>query len=108
MTGLYNTIFVDTLATLDDCLQSLSPVDASHLRQVAVDLEGIKLSRNGRVAMLQILAKDSTTVWILDITTLGRHTFYHVAPCGQSLKGLLECAHVMKVCRLPVRERKFL
>ncbi|PPQ80271.1 hypothetical protein CVT24_006603 [Panaeolus cyanescens] len=97
MTSHYNIVFVDTPTTLIDCLEDISSPNGTHARDLAIDLEGVNLSRDGRIAIIQIVAKGSTTVWIVDVTTLGQHAFNHCSPNGQSLRGILEDANITKL-----------
>ncbi|KAF8986380.1 hypothetical protein BDQ17DRAFT_1376178, partial [Cyathus striatus] len=73
------------------CLEHLSLYEA-----IAVDLEGINLSREGRISIMQITAEGSSTVWLIDITTLDATAFNHVDANGRSLKGVLESLDIMK------------
>ena len=43
----------------------------------------------------------STTVWLLDVTVLGRKAFDHVDLNGRSLRAILEAADIKKVIKLP-------
>jgi len=88
-------IMVDTLQTLVACLAEVqsSPPPSS----VAVDLEGVNLGRSGRVAIIQLYAEGSDTVWLVDITTLGAAAFDQTDANGNSLRSLLEGTSVRKV-----------
>ncbi|KAF8986382.1 ribonuclease H-like domain-containing protein, partial [Cyathus striatus] len=63
---------------------------------IAVDLEGVKLSREGRITIIQIFAEGSNIVWLVDVTTLGAQAFEHVDENGQSLQSVLESPDIMK------------
>ena len=91
---MYPIELVDTLDLLDLCLDDIaSPL----VFKLAIDLEGIDLSRNGTVTLLQIFSNISTTVWVIDIFLLGEEAFSHITPRGKSLKAVLENRQTMKV-----------
>jgi exonuclease 3'-5' domain-containing protein 1 len=88
------TKLVDTPELLDLCLDDIASPSVS---QLAIDLEGIDLSRNGTISLLQILSNLSTSVWVVDVFALGTGAFSHVSPHGQSLGAVLENPHTVKV-----------
>lgn len=93
---MYPIQLVNTFDLLDLCLDDIaSPL----VFKLAIDLEGIDLSRNGTVALLQILSNISTTVWVIDIFLLGEESFSHISPRGQSLKAVLENRQTIKVTK---------
>ncbi|TEB27996.1 hypothetical protein FA13DRAFT_1794247 [Coprinellus micaceus] len=57
---------------------------------VAVDLEGVRLSRMGKVSLVQLKANHSRKVWLVDFTVLGKEAFTHTNEEGASLKAVLE------------------
>ncbi|KAF9051874.1 ribonuclease H-like domain-containing protein [Panaeolus papilionaceus] len=93
----HSTVFVDTLDLLNDCLQDISPVGKPAPEELAIDMEGVNLCRDGRVATLQIVANKSTTVWVIDITTLGREAFDHTTADKQSLRAVLQSSASRKL-----------
>jgi len=91
---MHPTQLVDTLDLLDLCLNDITSKSVSRL---AVDLEGIDLSRNGTISLIQIISNSSTSVWVVDVFTLGAEAFSHTNPQGQSLKSVLEDSETMKI-----------
>ena len=91
------TVLVDTTASIDLCLADISPITGVQPSKLALDLEGVKLSRNGRVSIVQIFADTSNTIWLIDITTLGRVAFDHKDSHGQSLRYVFQNPNTKKV-----------
>ena len=90
---MHPTQLVDTLELLDLCLDDIASKSVSRL---AVDLEGIDLSRNGTISLVQIISNLSTSVWVIDVFVLGAEAFSHMSPQGQSLKSVLEDSETTK------------
>ena len=64
---------------------------------IAVDCEGVRLSRSGQLALLQIaLSTDPATVYIVDIVRLGSHAFNVATHTGTSIKRVLEDPDILK------------
>jgi hypothetical protein len=64
----------------------------------AVDFEGVKLSRNGALCLVQMTCYENPRlVYVLDVHVLGRRTFTMKTPNGTSMKGLLEEQSIRKV-----------
>lgn len=91
------TILVDTTSLLDDCITNISGTPDNPVGKLAIDLEGIELSRIGRMSLVQIIADKSDTIWVVDITVLGVLAFDHVDPEGRSLRHILESSATQKV-----------
>lgn len=64
-------------------------------QEVALDVEGVGLSRHGRIALIQICSSHGH-VYLFDITTMGAAAF-EVGPGGGGLRMLLENNSVCKV-----------
>lgn len=80
-------IFVDTL---DSALTAFQRIRLE--RKIAVDLEGIDLSRDGKLCIAQVgLTSDPEIVFIFDVIALGRDLFTH------GLKEILESAAIIKL-----------
>ena len=62
-----------------------------------VDLEGVKLSRHGLIAIMQILVPPSPTVHLIDVHALQREAFETPGPGGETLRSLLESTQHPKV-----------
>lgn len=91
------TVLVDTTASIDLCLADISPIIGMQPSKIALDLEGVKLCRYGRVSIVQIFADTSNIIWLIDITTLGRAAFDHKDTHGQSLRDVLQNPNTQKV-----------
>jgi len=90
-------VLVDTTASIDLCLADISPIIGVQPSKLALDLEGVKLSRNGRVSIVQIFADTSNTIWLIDVTTLGRVGFDHKDSHGQSLRAVFQNPNTKKL-----------
>ena len=93
-TMIHRIVFVATPEQLDACFIDIASNNAS---KVAIDLEGIDLCRNGRISILQLIAEGSDTIWLIDVTTIGRAAFEHQDTDGRSLKSILESRDITKV-----------
>jgi exonuclease 3'-5' domain-containing protein 1 len=95
-----NVVMVSTADNLRACLEAIypNPSSASPVH-IAVDIEGVALGRKGRIAIIQLLAKDGDTVWLIDVTTLGSLAFNEADSQGRSLRGILEGQGLKKVSR---------
>lgn len=84
----------DTIPLLVTCVNELTSAT-----EIAVNLEGINLCRDGRLCLLQLYAKDATDIWVVDIVVLGKTAFDdHQGTAGNSLRSILEDPQVTKVC----------
>ena len=85
----YSVALVDCIETLNRCISDISPSVDNAITKLAVDLEGVGLCRHGRISILQLLAAHSNiSIWLVDITTLGRVAFEHVDDEGRSLRSI--------------------
>lgn len=65
---------------------------------LAVDFEGLKLSRNGALCLVQLICSDDPTlVYVIDVCVLGARAFSLMTAQGTSLKVLLENRNIRKV-----------
>lgn len=62
-----------------------------------IDLEGTNLSRQGSIAIMQILVPPKRSVYLVDISTLGGQAFETKSAGGTSLKDILESERFPKV-----------
>ncbi|KAG2008782.1 hypothetical protein CC2G_014176 [Coprinopsis cinerea AmutBmut pab1-1] len=69
----------------------------THVPTIAVDLEGVKLNRYGRVCIVQMKLDVSNTVWLLDVTTLGSIAFDHADGVGRSVRWILQHPGIKKL-----------
>jgi hypothetical protein len=67
-----------------------------HVKQVAIDLEGVSLSRRGKICLLALAISD-TRVWVIDTITLGQAAFETASEGRLTLKALLESREVCAV-----------
>jgi hypothetical protein len=97
---------IDDTDGIHDCLANLYPKDgdpeagSSSSSSIAVDTAwtyGGKVDGKCRVCILQLCAADSKTVWIVDITALGKKAFDEKDESGHSLRGMLEDKSIKKV-----------
>jgi len=101
MASKYTTIVADTITLINELLADILP-DAFDPQAVtlAVDLEGIKLCRHGKISIVQIMSCVSEVVWLVDVTRLGSQAFDHVDPHGRTLRMILEDTGIKKVFSL--------
>lgn len=97
MAPKHTIVLVDSTETLNECISDISPTIQTPSTKLAIDLEGVDLGRNGRIAILQIVAAHSDTIWLVDVTTLGSVAFEHADDEGRSLKAVLEGRETKKV-----------
>jgi len=94
---------VDSFGCLMKLLKHLEIVcnnQAANGKEVAlaVDFEGVKLSRNGALCLVQLTCSDDPTlVYVLDVHCLGARLFTMQTPNGTSMKMLFENPDIRKV-----------
>lgn len=91
---LFNLI--DSCSAIADLVNSLVGLDASTLL-LYVDLEGVHLSRQGTISILQLLVPLQNKVYLIDVYTLGSQVFSTAGPNGQTLKTIFESKTITKV-----------
>ncbi|KAL8782978.1 MAG: hypothetical protein Q9195_009521 [Heterodermia aff. obscurata] len=82
-----------SVATLVDSLQNL-PTNPPSLY---LDLEGINLSRNGLISIMQIFVQPTNQVYLLDIFVLREKAFDTPGTSGTDLRAILQSASIPKV-----------
>ena len=82
-----------SVAALVDALQNL-PINPPSLY---LDLEGIKLSRNGLISIMQIFVQPTDQVYLLDILILRETAFNTPGQSGTDLRAILQSESVPKV-----------
>ena len=82
-----------SVAVLVDALQNL-PTNPPSLY---LDLEGINLSRNGSISIMQIFVQPTNQVYLLDILLLGEKAFNTLGQSGTDLRAILQSESVPKV-----------
>ncbi|TFK18245.1 hypothetical protein FA15DRAFT_760705 [Coprinopsis marcescibilis] len=75
----------------------ISPNHQSSTPNVAVDIEGIRLNRSGKVCIVQLKSNLSDIIWLLDVTTLGASAFNQTDAHGTSIRHILENPRVKKI-----------
>lgn len=87
---------------------AIASIRARSIGAIAVDLEGVNLSRNGSVCIVQIaVARRGAPIFLFDISALGDAAFAG----NESLRGLLEDAELEKLffdCRADLNALLFL
>ena len=82
-----------SVAVLVDALQNL-PINPPSLY---LDLEGINLSRNGLISIMQIFVQPTDQVYLLDILILGENAFSTSGQSGTDLRAILQSENIPKV-----------
>jgi len=86
---MLKVVLVDNTPTLQACIAALWP-DNTYPIEIAVDIEGVDLGRDGCISIIQFFLRGSDTVWLVDVTTLGTRAFDEADAQGRSLRQLLE------------------
>jgi exonuclease 3'-5' domain-containing protein 1 len=93
----FRVCLVDDYGSLLNLLYHLSKLkhmcnmDPMFQAAVAVDLEGLKLSRHGPIALAQLcISTDLHTTYVIDITRLGYHAFNTCTYDGVSLRRVFQ------------------
>ncbi|KAI9150362.1 Short-chain dehydrogenase/reductase SDR [Paramyrothecium foliicola] len=89
-------IWVDTPAELSDAVDALDGHPAVP-PPLFVDLEGVNLSRQGTISILQIYVLPIKTTYLIDIHILKDKAFATAGKNGKTLKHILESATIPKV-----------
>ncbi|QSZ28579.1 hypothetical protein DSL72_003077 [Monilinia vaccinii-corymbosi] len=84
---------VDDVSTVVNTLLGL-PVSPP---SIYVDLEGVNLSRQGTISILQIYVAPLDQTYLIDVHTMGERAFSMIGSSGVSLKDILELATIPKV-----------
>ncbi|OQN95562.1 hypothetical protein B0A48_18497 [Cryoendolithus antarcticus] len=82
----------DAVSSLIDILSSVEAGSAS----ISLDLEGLNLSRNGSISIVQIWIPFLEQAFLLDVHTLGRQAFSVVNREGKTIKSILESDRLNK------------
>jgi len=89
-------LFIDTVESLKDVLDVLSSQPTSP-PSLYIDLEGVNLSRDGTISILQIFVHPLSRTYLLDVHTMGMELFSTPGALGFSLKEILESPGIPKV-----------
>ncbi|KAM0803748.1 exonuclease [Usnea florida] len=88
---------VSTTEAIADMLITLTALPKSS-PSLFLDLEGVQLSRQGSISIMQIFAEPNDHVYLVDVHTLGAAAFSTPATAGKTtLKALLEDITIPKV-----------
>ncbi|PGH07431.1 hypothetical protein GX51_01730 [Blastomyces parvus] len=87
---------VDTTSSLIQLIDSIDGLPTNP-PSLYIDLEGIKLCREGSVSILQLFNHPKEHVYLVDIHHLGKAAFTTTGTNGKSLKSILECPSTPKV-----------
>ena len=97
MESRFRVCLVDDYGSLLNLLYHLSKLkqmcnmDPMFQASIAVDLEGLKLSRHGPIALAQLcISTDLHTTYVIDVTRLGYHAFNTCTFDGVSLRRVLQ------------------
>ncbi|OAX77410.1 hypothetical protein ACJ72_08292 [Emergomyces africanus] len=90
------THLIDSTPSLVEVLDSLDNLPTSP-PSLYIDLEGINLSREGSISILQLFNHPKEQVYLIDVHLLGETAFTTTGTNGTSLKSILECADTPKV-----------
>lgn len=87
---------VDTVATLAQALDTMVnlPITPPSLY---LDLEGINLSRQGSISILQIHVAPKNVTYLIDVHAMGAQSFTTLGSRGRNLKAILEDPAIPKV-----------
>ncbi len=88
--------FVDSCSAIADLVDSLTDLPASP-PSLYLDLEGVNLSRQGTISILQLLVSSQHRTYLIDVHTLGSKAFSTVGANGQTLATILESETIPKV-----------
>ncbi len=64
---------------------------------IYIDLEGIRLSRQGSISLITIFAQSRNCAYLVDVHSLQSSAFSTEAPDGTTLKSILESPAIIKV-----------
>ena len=70
---------------------------------IAVDIEGVRLCREGKVSILQLVKINGDLIWLLDVTVLGGAAFNYEDAQGRSIRKILEDRAIVKVSQTTLR-----
>ncbi|KAH8621997.1 ribonuclease H-like domain-containing protein [Alternaria alternata] len=86
---------IDTCTAVASLVESIFDLP-KHPPSIYVDLEGINLSRQGTISVLQLFILPTNRTYIVDIHTLGDAAFLTCATNGKTLKSILESDTIPK------------
>ncbi|KAK2733590.1 hypothetical protein FQN55_003310 [Onygenales sp. PD_40] len=87
---------VDSIPSLVELIDSIHNLPTSP-PSLYIDLEGINLSREGSISILQLLNHPKQHVYLIDIHLLGTTAFSTAGTTGETLQTILESPSIPKV-----------
>jgi exonuclease 3'-5' domain-containing protein 1 len=87
--------FIDTVAALASLVDTLSDLPTTP-PSLYIDLEGVNLSRQGTLSILQVFVLPRDQTYLVDIHTLQEKAFSTAGANGQTLKSILESDAIPK------------
>ncbi|EEH33503.1 hypothetical protein PAAG_04553 [Paracoccidioides lutzii Pb01] len=96
MTMATTSSIIDNSSSLIKLIDTIDTLPTSP-PSLYIDLEGISLSREGRISILQLFNHPKNHLYLVDIHVLGHEAFTTAAANGKSLRTILESPDVPKV-----------
>ncbi|OKL55250.1 hypothetical protein UA08_09468 [Talaromyces atroroseus] len=89
-------IIISTTTGINELIETIDAL-ATHPPSLYVDLEGVNLSRNGTISILQIYIMPCDTTYLIDVYVLKKDAFTYRTPLGRNLKEIFETPSIPKV-----------
>jgi exonuclease 3'-5' domain-containing protein 1 len=86
---------IDTVDSLVAFIEMV-PTEQTATPSLYLDIEGIKLSRDGSISIIQVLISPGNHVYLIDVHVLGAAAFTTPAADGRTLQSILESSQVTK------------
>ena len=93
--NLQNIKIVDTTSAISEMLNDLRDLPTKS-PSLYLDLEGINLGRNGTISIITLYVPPWSTIYLLDIFTLGSAAFSTPGPKSKTFRSILESASIPK------------
>jgi exonuclease 3'-5' domain-containing protein 1 len=87
--------FIDSCSAIAELVESLVDLGGNTL-SLYIDLEGVNLSRQGTISILQLLNLPQKRTYLIDVHTLGSNAFSTAGANGQTLKLIFESETIPK------------
>jgi len=89
--------FIDSTASISTLIDDIIDL-GTNPPSLYFDLEGIRLSREGSISILQLLAHPKDHVYLIDVHFLKSTAFTTAGSSGKTLKDILESPTIPKLC----------
>lgn len=96
LTDKTSPVIVTEITGIDDLLETIY-ASATDPPSLYIDLEGVNLSRNGTISLMQIYIMPCDTTYLIDVHVLRAEAFTHTTSLGKTLKEVLEAPSIPKV-----------